>query len=410
VVAAVFALIVGLPLLRLRGHYFAVANPGGRGRHRRGRQQHRAARRSNRPLPPIIRSDLLFFYLMLGAAILAVLTTWVILRTRFGYGLLAIRENEEAAAVIGVNTTFYKVAAFLRRSGADRHRGRDLRPMEQLHQPGQRIRYLRQRPDDPDGGHRRGRHRAGAGCRSHLSRADHPDAAGGGTSSVYSQIGLGVLLAVCVIFIPRGVIDFFGGRSRLSLRYSADPARDQRMSLLAVNEVSSGSEASRAGRRDLRVDQVMSSGSSDRTAPARPRSQLHQRALPPGRGRHPWETTSIRAWLLTGSRGWESGGPPDRPAIPSMRSPRTRDGCALRSAAARLQPGAALKEAIVSTCRGAGRETPLSRAAVDGPGPEAARGARALAMRPRLLWLDEVMGGLNKSRSSRPSRWFARAR
>src|SRR5260370_7397861 len=49
---------------------------------------------------------------MFAAAVLAVLTTWVILRTRFGYGLLAIRENEEAAAVIGVNTTFYKVAAF----------------------------------------------------------------------------------------------------------------------------------------------------------------------------------------------------------------------------------------------------------------------------------------------------------
>src|SRR5207302_1822520 len=49
---------------------------------------------------------------LLAAAGLAVLTTWVILRTRFGYGLLAIRENEEAAAVIGVNTNFYKVAAF----------------------------------------------------------------------------------------------------------------------------------------------------------------------------------------------------------------------------------------------------------------------------------------------------------
>src|SRR3989442_7210278 len=49
---------------------------------------------------------------MLAAAALAVLVTWVILHTRFGYGLLAIRENEEAAAVIGVNTTFYKVAAF----------------------------------------------------------------------------------------------------------------------------------------------------------------------------------------------------------------------------------------------------------------------------------------------------------
>jgi branched-chain amino acid transport system permease protein len=43
--------------------------------------------------------------------------------------------------------------------------------------------------------------------------------AGGGSASVYSQIGLGVLLAVCVIFIPRGVIDFFGGQSRLSLGY-----------------------------------------------------------------------------------------------------------------------------------------------------------------------------------------------
>jgi branched-chain amino acid transport system permease protein len=43
--------------------------------------------------------------------------------------------------------------------------------------------------------------------------------AGGGSAAVYSQIGLGVLLAVTVIFIPRGVIDFFGGRSRLSLAY-----------------------------------------------------------------------------------------------------------------------------------------------------------------------------------------------
>jgi branched-chain amino acid transport system permease protein len=37
--------------------------------------------------------------------------------------------------------------------------------------------------------------------------------------SAYSQLGLGLLLAVCVIFIPRGVIDFFGGQSRLSLHY-----------------------------------------------------------------------------------------------------------------------------------------------------------------------------------------------
>jgi branched-chain amino acid transport system permease protein len=50
--------------------------------------------------------------------------------------------------------------------------------------------------------------------------------AGGGSGAVYSQIGLGVLLAACVIFIPRGVIDFFGGRSRLSLRYFRQTLRE----------------------------------------------------------------------------------------------------------------------------------------------------------------------------------------
>jgi hypothetical protein len=34
------------------------------------------------------------------------------------------------------------------------------------------------------------------------------------------------LLVVCVIFIPRGVIDFFGGRSRLSLWYFRQTLRE----------------------------------------------------------------------------------------------------------------------------------------------------------------------------------------
>ena len=36
---------------------------------------------------------------------------------------------------------------------------------------------------------------------------------------IVAQIILGLLLIVVVIFIPRGVIDFFGGRTRLSLSY-----------------------------------------------------------------------------------------------------------------------------------------------------------------------------------------------
>ena len=36
---------------------------------------------------------------------------------------------------------------------------------------------------------------------------------------VFAQIILGLLLMLVVIFAPRGVIDFFGGRSRMSLSY-----------------------------------------------------------------------------------------------------------------------------------------------------------------------------------------------
>jgi branched-chain amino acid transport system permease protein len=175
---------------------------------------------------PIARSDLVFYYLMFAAAVLAVMTTWVILRTRFGYGLLAIRENEEAAAVIGVNTTFYKVAAFCIAAALTGLAGGIF---------AQWTSYVNQDnvfaiSDNVQmilmaviGG-------AGtvlgpvAGAIS--LELIIQSLAGGGSSAVYSQIGLGLLLVVCVIFIPRGVIDFFGGRSRLSLRYLRQTLRD----------------------------------------------------------------------------------------------------------------------------------------------------------------------------------------
>ena len=42
---------------------------------------------------------------------------------------------------------------------------------------------------------------------------------GGGDLAVIVQVGLGVLLTVAVIFLPRGVVDFFGGRSSFTLAY-----------------------------------------------------------------------------------------------------------------------------------------------------------------------------------------------
>jgi branched-chain amino acid transport system permease protein len=42
-----------------------------------------------------------------------------------------------------------------------------------------------------------------------------PDA----SRAIFAQVFLGVLLAAVVMFVPRGVVDFFGGQSRLSLGY-----------------------------------------------------------------------------------------------------------------------------------------------------------------------------------------------
>jgi len=62
-------------------------------------------------LPPL-NNDYLFYELSLGLLIIATLTVAWLTRSRFGFGLIAIRENEEGAAVMGVNTTLYKVLAF----------------------------------------------------------------------------------------------------------------------------------------------------------------------------------------------------------------------------------------------------------------------------------------------------------
>ncbi|CAB3843611.1 branched-chain amino acid ABC transporter permease [Achromobacter denitrificans] len=110
--AVAFALLLGLPVLRLRGHYFAIATLA--------LAQVMTAIVSNIELAgqniglvlPPLNNDPLFYELSLGLLVLATLTVAWLTRSRFGFGLIAIRENEEGAAVMGVNTTLYKVAAF----------------------------------------------------------------------------------------------------------------------------------------------------------------------------------------------------------------------------------------------------------------------------------------------------------
>jgi branched-chain amino acid transport system permease protein len=54
-----------------------------------------------------------FYYAMLGVLLVSIAMTWWIRRSKFGMGLIAIREDEDKAAAVGVNTPIYKVLAFM---------------------------------------------------------------------------------------------------------------------------------------------------------------------------------------------------------------------------------------------------------------------------------------------------------
>ena len=239
IAAAIFAALVGLPLLRLRGHYFAVASLGVgvavgelvQNLDYGGQPLFGGASGLFLPIFSIDNRGLFFFYLMVGAAAIAIGVTWLVLRSRFGYGLIAIRENEEAAAVMGVNTTAYKVAAFALAAALTGLAGGifsqwnvfinqdNTFPIEY------NVQMILMAMAGGTGtvfGPAAGAillqlliQFLGGSLPITLDLPFVPSDA----RPVLAQIILGLLLMVVVIFAPRGVIDFFGGRSRLSLSY-----------------------------------------------------------------------------------------------------------------------------------------------------------------------------------------------
>lgn len=109
----VLGLAVGWPTLRLRGPYFAVALLGLSEVARIVATVWEPVTRGGLgiPLPPT--ADLLAdYYAMLALAVAAVALAYAVASSRLGLRLLAIREDEVAAEVVGVNTTRYKLLAF----------------------------------------------------------------------------------------------------------------------------------------------------------------------------------------------------------------------------------------------------------------------------------------------------------
>ena len=220
VVAALFAAVVGLPLLRLRGHYFAIATLGTAVALGEAVNNLQYLGGANGLFPPILHhADLLFLYLMVGAALLAVAVTFLIMRSRFGYGLVAIRENEDAARVIGVNATPYKVAAFTVAAALTGLAGGIFAIWNSFvnQDLGFSLDFNIQMilmAVVGGAGTVLGPVLGAVGLELLIQVL-----AGRADAAVYAQIGLGLMLAITVIFVPRGIVDFFGGSSRLSWSY-----------------------------------------------------------------------------------------------------------------------------------------------------------------------------------------------
>jgi branched-chain amino acid transport system permease protein len=110
--AMLFAAVIGMPILRLKGHYFAIATLGVAETMREVVYNLEVTGAGTGLVMPISRSPLPFFYVMLGLLVAAILVNWWLSASRFGYGLVAIREDEDAAAAMGIDTARYKTVAF----------------------------------------------------------------------------------------------------------------------------------------------------------------------------------------------------------------------------------------------------------------------------------------------------------
>lgn len=112
--AAIFGAAWGWPCLRLRGPYFAIATIGVAEATRIVANHIEAAGGASGltlPLEQDIGASGLYA-LGAGLAVIAVLTSVLVRRSRLGLGLVALREDASAAAASGVNVALEQVKAF----------------------------------------------------------------------------------------------------------------------------------------------------------------------------------------------------------------------------------------------------------------------------------------------------------
>ena len=108
--AALAGLLVGVPSLRLRGDYLAIVTLGF-GEIIRVVIQNIDAVGGSRGLIGIPGYTNLFW--TYGIAAVAVYVVWSLVNSTYGRGFIAVADDEIAAEAMGINTTRYKITAFL---------------------------------------------------------------------------------------------------------------------------------------------------------------------------------------------------------------------------------------------------------------------------------------------------------
>ncbi len=128
-VGAILAALLGWPLLRLRGHYFAIATvalnialaelvlnmepiTGG-------------AQGIAMPIPEGTPVELYrkVYLLMLAGAVASTVLVWWLARSRFGYALRASKDSEFGARAMGINTTRVRVLGWMLSAAATAYVG-----------------------------------------------------------------------------------------------------------------------------------------------------------------------------------------------------------------------------------------------------------------------------------------------
>ena len=121
-VSAGFAALVAYPVLRLRGIYFAIALLGMSqvlGELAQNVDAFKGSLGLTLPdiVPGTLRPEDFFYYCFLALAVGSfALAAWI-RASKFGYGLSAIREDEDTARMLGVPTERYKIIAFVVSAG-----------------------------------------------------------------------------------------------------------------------------------------------------------------------------------------------------------------------------------------------------------------------------------------------------